>query len=65
MAAGFLLLLVFHVHMFFLFDGQLRFAMDYYEWMAVLLVAILLLIAVFPYLNRTVVYLRSRRLSPA
>lgn len=43
---------------------QIRFAMDYYELMAWLLVATLLLIALFPYLNRTVVYLRSRRLSP-
>ena len=46
-------------------QGQLRFAMDYYEGMSLLLVAILLLIALFPYLNRTVVYLRSGRLSPA
>ncbi|MET3877899.1 beta-carotene 15,15'-monooxygenase [Chitinophaga sp. OAE865] len=46
-------------------QGQLRFAMDYYEMMSLLLVAILLLIALFPYLNRTVVYLRSGRLSPA
>ncbi|KAA2243288.1 beta-carotene 15,15'-monooxygenase [Chitinophaga agrisoli] len=45
-------------------QGQLRFAMDYYQWMAVVLVGTLLLIALFPYLNRTVVYLRSRRLSP-
>jgi len=46
-------------------QGQLRFAMDYYELMSWLIVGTLLLIAVFPYLNRTVVYLRSRRLSPA
>ncbi len=44
---------------------QLRFAMDYYELMSWLLVGIILLIALFPYLNRTAVYLRSRRLSPA
>ncbi|PWV57046.1 beta-carotene 15,15'-monooxygenase [Chitinophaga sp. S165] len=44
---------------------QLRFAMDYYELMSWLLIGIILLIALFPYLNRTVVYLRSRRLSPA
>jgi hypothetical protein len=46
-------------------QGQIRFAMDYYEWMALLLVAVIMLIALFPSLNRTVVYLRSRRLSPA
>jgi hypothetical protein len=46
-------------------QGQIRFAMDYYEWMALMLVAVLLLIAIFPSLNKTVVYLRSRRLSPA
>lgn len=46
-------------------QGQLRFAMDYYELMAWLIVATLLLIALFPYLNRTTAYLRSRRLSPA
>lgn len=46
-------------------QGQLRFAMDYYELMSLLIVVTLLLIALFPYLNRTAVYLRSRRLSPA
>lgn len=48
-------------------NGQthLRFGMDYYEMMSWLLVATLLLIALFPHLNRTVAYLRSRRLSPS
>lgn len=46
-------------------QGQLRFAMDYYELMCWLIVGTLLLIVLFPYLNRTVVYLRSRSLSPA
>lgn len=46
-------------------QGQLRYGMDYYELMAWVIVGTLLLIALFPYLNRTVVYLRSRRLSPA
>ncbi len=46
-------------------QGQLRFAMDYYELMSLIIAATLLLIALFPYLNRTAVYLRSRRLSPA
>lgn len=44
---------------------QIRFAMDYYELMSIMLVITLLLIALFPYLNRTAVYLRSRRLAPA
>jgi hypothetical protein len=46
-------------------QGQLRFAMDYYELMSWLLVATLLVIALFPYLNKTTAYLKSRRLSPA
>lgn len=46
-------------------QGLLRYGMDYYAWMALLILGLLLLIALFPYLNRTVVYLRSRRLSPA
>lgn len=44
---------------------QIRFAMDYYEMMAIFLLIIMVLIAIFPYVNRTRVYLRSRRLSPA
>lgn len=46
-------------------QGQLRFAMDYYEMMSWLIVGTLLLIALFPYLNKTTAYLKSRRLSPA
>lgn len=46
-------------------QSHLRYAMDYYEIMTWLLVATLLLIALFPYLNKTVIYLRSRVLSPA
>jgi hypothetical protein len=46
-------------------QGHIRFAMDYYEMMSILIVLTLLLIILFPYLNRTAVYLRSRRLSPA
>jgi MFS family permease len=46
-------------------QGQLRFAMDYYELISCFIIATLLLIALFPYLNRTVVYLRSKRLGPA
>lgn len=46
-------------------QGQLRFAMDYYELMSWLIVGTMLLIALLPYLNRTSAYLRSRKLSPA
>jgi MFS transporter, DHA2 family, multidrug resistance protein len=43
---------------------QLRFAMDYYEFISCLCIGMLLLIILFPYLNRTVVYLRARGLAP-
>lgn len=46
-------------------QDHVRFAMDYYEMMIWLLMAFLLLILLFPYLNRTALYLKSRRLSPA
>lgn len=45
-------------------QNHLRYAMDYYELMSWLLVGTILLIAMFPYLNRTVIYLRSKILSP-
>jgi hypothetical protein len=46
-------------------QNHLRFGMDYYEWMAWTLVFTLLLIALFPRLNRTVIYLKSKLLTPA
>ncbi|SET69428.1 MFS transporter [Hymenobacter actinosclerus] len=46
-------------------QSQIRYAMDYYELMAWLLVGTLLLVGLLPYLNRTVVYLKSSRLVPA
>ncbi|SUX45993.1 MFS transporter [Chryseobacterium indoltheticum] len=46
-------------------QSQLRFAMDYYEMMVWMLSITLVLILLFPYLNRTVLYLKSKRLSPA
>lgn len=46
-------------------QDQLRFAMDYYELIAWLIVGLLLLIALSPYLGKTIVRLRSKRLSPA
>lgn len=45
-------------------QAQLRSAMDYYELISWLIVGMLLLIVVFPYLNKTVVYLRSKALAP-
>ncbi|QGN24188.1 beta-carotene 15,15'-monooxygenase [Elizabethkingia anophelis] len=46
-------------------QSLLRFNMDYYEMMSWLLFATLLLILLFPYLNKTILHLKSRRLSPA
>ncbi|KYH03718.1 MULTISPECIES: hypothetical protein [Chryseobacterium] len=46
-------------------QNHVSFAMDYYEMMIWLLAAFLLLILLFPYLNRTALYLKSHRLSPA
>ncbi len=46
-------------------QSQIRFAMDYYELMVYLLTGVIILIALLPYLNKTVIYLKSRRLSPA
>lgn len=44
---------------------QLRFSMDYYEMMSFVLLLTLLLILLFPYLNKTILHLKSKRLSPA
>lgn len=46
-------------------QSLLRFNMDYYEMMSWLLFTTLLLILLFPYLNKTILHLKSRRLSPA
>lgn len=45
-------------------QSQLRFAMDYYELISWLCMGMLLLIVLFPFLNKTVVYLRARGLAP-
>lgn len=45
-------------------QSQMRYAMDYYEIMAWILVAMILVIALVPYLNRTVVDLRTRDVAP-
>lgn len=46
-------------------QSHLRFAMDYYELMSWILLGTIVLVALFPYLNRTVLYLKSRQLVPA
>lgn len=45
-------------------QAQLRYAMDYYTWISLLLIALLLIIGLYPYFNRTVINLRSRQPSP-
>ena len=45
-------------------QAQLRYAMDYYTLVSVLLIAVLLIIAIYPSFNRTVINLRSRQPSP-
>lgn len=40
-------------------QGQLRFAMDYFEMIGIMLVFTLLLIFLMPYLNKTMMYLRK------
>jgi MFS family permease len=45
-------------------QAQLRSAMDYYELISWLILGLILLIVLFPYLNKTVVYLRSKGLAP-
>ncbi|MBS1646046.1 MAG: beta-carotene 15,15'-monooxygenase [Bacteroidetes bacterium] len=46
-------------------QNHLRYAMDYYELISWVLVGTIILIMAVPYLNKTVVYLKSRVLSPA
>lgn len=46
-------------------QAQIRFSMDYYYLISCLLVVIILLIALLPYLNRTVINLRNNQPAPA
>lgn len=46
-------------------QSHLRFVMDYYEMMSWILLATIIVVSLFPYLNRTVLYLKSRYLVPA
>jgi hypothetical protein len=45
-------------------QGQIRFAMDYYEMISILLMMTLLVIALFPYINKTIIHLRSDQPAP-
>jgi len=46
-------------------QSQLRFSMDYYEMLSWCILVIILLIAVYPYLNRTIVNVKSNQPAPA
>jgi DHA2 family multidrug resistance protein len=46
-------------------QSQLRYAIDYYELISWCLLVIILLIAVYPYLNRTIVNVKSNQPAPA
>jgi DHA2 family multidrug resistance protein len=45
-------------------QGQIRFAMDYYQWISLLLFFTIVLIALFPYIDKTIIYLRSDQPAP-
>ena len=45
-------------------QGQIRFAMDYFEMISWLLVATLLIIPMFPYINKTINYLKKNQPAP-
>lgn len=45
-------------------QGQIRFTMDYYEMISWILLFTVLLVALFPYISKTVIYLRSDRPAP-
>lgn len=46
-------------------QSQLRYAMDYYELISWCILVIILLIAIYPYLNRTIVNVKSNQPAPA
>jgi DHA2 family multidrug resistance protein len=41
-------------------QGQMRFAMDYYQWISLMLVFTIVLIALFPYINKTILNLNAK-----
>lgn len=45
-------------------QGQIRLTMDYYEWIGLLLFLTIVLIALFPYINKTIIYLRADQPAP-
>lgn len=45
-------------------QGQIRYTMDYFEMISWILIFTITLVALFPYINRTVIYLRSDRPAP-
>ncbi len=46
-------------------QSQLRYAIDYYELMSWLILGVILLIALYPYVNRTIVNVKSNQPAPA
>lgn len=46
-------------------QSQLRYAMDYYELISWCILVIILLIAIYPYLNRTIVNVKTNQPAPA
>ena len=45
-------------------QAQLRSAIDYYKFISGLLVVVVLIIALIPYINRTIVNLRTKQPAP-
>lgn len=46
-------------------QAQLRYAMDYYYFISWILVVVILIIALYPYINRTIVNVKSNQPAPA
>ncbi len=46
-------------------QAQLRYAMDYYTLISILIIIVLLIIASYPYFNKTMINLRNRQPAPA
>jgi hypothetical protein len=45
-------------------QDQIRYAMDYYEMISLLLIFTLLLVGLMPYINRTAIYIKARQPAP-
>jgi hypothetical protein len=48
----------------FSMQGQIRYAIDYYEMISCLLVFTIILVALFPYINKTILSLSKKQPSP-